>query len=310
MESLSAIGVFVQAAEIGSFVAAGRVLGISASAVSKSIGRLEEKLGVRLFHRSTRNITLTAEGARFLERCRRVLNELEAAGEELQQTSSKPQGGLRVSLPMIGKPFLPVFAEFQLLYPDIQLDLEFADRLVDVITEGFDAVIRSGSLKDSGLSARCLGSYRMIAVGSPAYFERYGIPARPRDLQGHRCIHFRFPQTGKLQNWTIREGDEPELELPRTIICNSVEGRVCFALKGLGISYAADFMVREYLASGELLTVLEEYSNETSTFNLLWPSGRLVPPKLRVLIDFLSSRIPFLSHSSAQAPGLNQAIIA
>jgi DNA-binding transcriptional LysR family regulator len=295
MESLSAIGVFVQAAEIRSFVAAGRVLGISASAVSKSISRLEEKLGVRLFHRSTRNITLTAEGALFLDRCRRVIAELEAAGDELQQMSSTPRGILRVSLPMIGGHFLPVFAEFQSLYPDIQLDLDFTDRLVDVISEGFDAVIRSGAPKDSSLSSRCLGRYRMVAVGAPGYFAKHGKPVTPRDLLGHSCIHFRFPQTGKLQSWSIGNGmDEQGLDLPRSIICNSVEGRVCFALKGLGITYAADFMVRDTLLTGELTSVLDEYTLETSVFNLLWPSGRFVPPKLRVLIDFLSSRIPFL----------------
>ncbi|MGU9827362.1 LysR family transcriptional regulator [Pseudomonas sp. LF242] len=295
MDSLGGMAVFVQAGEVGSFVGAGRNLGISASAVSKSIARLEVKLGVRLFHRSTRSLTLTAEGTRFLQRCRRVIQELEAAGEELRQTASLPQGPLRVSLPMIGKPFLPVFADFQLLYPDIQLDLEFTDRLVDIIGEGFDAVVRSGMPKDSGLSARCLGRYRMLAVGSPGYFARHGLPTRPRDLLEHRCIHFRFPDTGKLQRWLIREPEQPELELPRTLISNSVEGRVCFALKGLGITYAADFMVREYLASGELCAVLEPYSEETSTFNLLWPSGSQVPLKLRVLIDFLSRRIGFLS---------------
>ena len=295
MESLSAIGVFVQAAEIRSFVAAGRVLGISASAVSKSISRLEEKLGVRLFHRSTRNITLTAEGALFLDRCRRVIAELEAAGDELQQMSSTPRGSLRVSLPMIGGQFLPVFAEFQSLYPDIQLDLDFTDRLVDVISEGFDAVIRSGAPKDSSLSSRCLGRYRMVVVGAPGYFAKHGKPVHPRDLLDHSCIHFRFPQTGKLQSWVIGNGmDEHGLDLPRSIICNSVEGRVCFALKGLGITYAADFMVRDGLLTGELTTVLDEFTLETSVFNLLWPSGRFVPPKLRVLIDFLSSRIPFL----------------
>jgi len=296
MDSLGGIGVFVQAAEIRSFVGAGRALGISASAVSKSVARLEEKLGVRLFHRSTRNISLTAEGARFLERCRRVIAELEAAGEELQQTSSRPQGNLRVSLPMIGKHFLPVFAEFQALYPDIQLDLEFTDRLVDVITEGFDAVVRSGTPKDSSLSARCLGSYRMIVVGAPLYFAARGKPVQPRDLLDHSCIHFRFPQTGKLQSWVFSDdAEDPELDLPRSIICNSVEGRVCFALKRLGVIYAADFMVREALLSGELVSVLDEYTRATSVFNLLWPSGRQVPPKLRALIDFLSSRIPFLS---------------
>ncbi|OPA86277.1 LysR family transcriptional regulator [Pseudomonas fluorescens] len=295
MDSLSGMAVFVQAAQMGSFVGAGKHLGISASAVSKSIARLEEKLEVRLFHRSTRSLTLTAEGTRFLQRCRRIIQELEAAGEELRQTASSPQGPLRVSLPMIGKPFLPVFAEFQLLYPDIQLDLEFSDRLVDIIAEGFDAVIRSGVPKDSGLSARCLGRYRMLAVGSPDYFARHGKPARPRDLAEHRCIHFRFPDTGKLQRWMIQEDAQTERELPCTLICNSVEGRVCFALKGLGITYAADFMVREYLASGELRSVLEAYSEENGTFNLLWPSGRQVPLKLRALIDFLSDRIGFLS---------------
>lgn len=296
MESLSAIGVFVQAAEVRSFVAAGGALGISASAVSKSISRLEEKLEVRLFHRSTRTITLTAEGARYLDRCRRVLAELEAAGDELRETSSAPRGALRVSLPMIGKLFLPVFAEFQLQYKDIQLDLEFSDRLVDVINDGFDAVVRSGAPKDSNLSARCLGSYRMIAVGSPAYFAEHGIPQRPCELVNHSCIHFRFPRTGKLQNWVLRrEQDEPEVELPRSIICSTVEGRFCFALHGLGITYAADFVVREALANGDLIAVLDQYTHESSTFNLLWPSGRSVTPKLRVLIDFLSSRIPFLS---------------
>ncbi|NWA24562.1 LysR family transcriptional regulator [Pseudomonas gingeri] len=296
MESLSAIGVFVQTAQAGSFVASGRSLGISASAVSKSISRLEAKLAVRLFHRSTRNITLTAEGARFLERCRRVMAELEAAGEELQQTSATPSGSLRVSLPMIGKHFLPVFAEFQRRYPEIQLDLDFTDRLVDVITEGLDAVVRSGTPKDSSLSARCLGSYRMIAVGAPAYFSIHGTPIRPVDLLNHTCIHFRFPQTGKLQTWAIRESPtDAEISLPRSIICNSVEGRICFALQGLGITYAADFMVREALKAGELATVLEQYSNETSTFNLLWPSGKQVTPKLRALIDFLSAHVPFLA---------------
>lgn len=293
MESLSAIGVFVQAAEARSFVAAGRALGISASAVSKSISRLEEKFGVRLFHRSTRSITLTAEGAQFVERCRRVLAELEAASEELSQNASAPQGALRISLPMIARPFLPIFGEFQRLYPDIQLDVEFTDRLVDVISEGFDAVIRSGVQKDSGLSARPLGTYRMLIVGSPDYFARRGVPLCPEALLKHSCIHFRFPKSGKLQTWGFTRDDHPlELELPRSMVCNSVEGRMSFALQGLGITYAADFVVRDALAEGQLVEVLGDYTHEGGHFNLLWPSGRQVTPKLRAFIDFFAVHMP------------------
>ncbi|MGF6208054.1 LysR family transcriptional regulator [Pseudomonas frederiksbergensis] len=294
MESLNAIGVFVAAAEARSFVGAARALGISASAVSKSIARLEARFGVRLFHRSTRSITLTAEGTQFVERCRRVLAELEVAGEELSQNVSLPQGPLRISLPMIAKPFVSIFGEFQSRYPEIQLDLEFTDRLTDVITEGFDAVIRSGVPRDSGLSARPLGTYRMLTVASPAYLASRGVPLQPEDLHQHACIHFRFPKSGKLQAWLFNRDEQPvELELPRSMICNSVEGRMDLAVQGLGITYAADFVVREALADGRLVEVLEAFTWEKGQFNLLWPSGRQVPPKLREFIEFLMSHTPF-----------------
>lgn len=293
MDSLSAISVFVQAAEVRSFVAAGRAMGISASAVSKSVARLEAKLGVRLFNRSTRNISLTPEGAQYLARCRRVMAELEAAGEELTQSSSLAQGKLRVSLPMIAKTFLPVFAAFQHQYPNVQLDIQFTDRLVDVITEGFDVVIRSGVPKDSGLSARPLGNYRMLTVASPGYLTRRGIPQCPEQLLQHACIHFRFPKSGKLQAWVFIRDDHPvAIDLPISIVCNSVEGRMAFALDGLGITYAADFVIRDELASGELVEVLDDYTAEGGQFNVLWPSGRQLTPKLRAFIDFFAEHMP------------------
>ncbi|MBV6749113.1 MULTISPECIES: LysR family transcriptional regulator [Pseudomonas] len=294
MDSLSAIGVFVQAAEARSFVAAGRFLGISASAVSKSMARLEEKLGVRLFHRSTRSIALTGEGMLYLERCKRVLGELDAANAELSQLSSMPQGRLRISLPMIGKPFLPVFTQFQRRYPDIQLDLEFTDRVVEVIEEGFDAVIRTGEPKDSGLSARPLGGFRMLVAGSPAYFSRRGVPLTPADLWAHACIHFRYPLTGKLQSWMLSgAGEDAEAGLPCSMVCNAQDGRTAFAVEGLGLIYVADFLIARELENGELITVLDSFTQETGQFNVLWPSGRHVVPKLRAFIDFLQEHLPF-----------------
>ena len=204
MENLGGFVVFVQVAETRSFVAAGRALGLSASAIGKRIARLEARLNVRLFHRSTRSITLTAEGTRFLERCRRVIAELDAAEQELTQSVEAPRGRLRVSLPTIGTLLLPVLADFMAAYPEIELDIDFSDRIVDVIDEGFDVVLRTGHPTDSRLSSRLLGHFRQHLVASPDYLERHGTPRTPADLAQHRCLHYRFPSSGKLEIWPLR----------------------------------------------------------------------------------------------------------
>lgn len=292
MDSLSGFIVFVQVAETRSFVAAGRLLGVSASAVGKSVARLEKKLGVRLFHRSTRSITLTAEGTLFLERSRRILAEIEAAELELSQATATPRGRLRVSLPMVSTLVLPVLGEFMRTYPEIELDLDFTDRMVDVIEEGFDAVVRTGEPADSRLTARQLGSFQMLLVASPEYLEKRGIPKRPADLAGHACLHYRFPNTGKLEVWPLRRGAEAsELLLPTSMICNNIETRVCFALQGLGIACLPDFAIRNALVEGRLHTILDKYVERSGTFRVLWPASRHPAPKLRVFVDFLSERI-------------------
>jgi len=291
MESLNSLNVFVQVAEARSFVGAGRVLGITASAVGKSIVRLEERLGVRLFHRSTRSITLTAEGAQFLHRSRRILLEIEEAEAELTQTAQAPRGRLKVSLPLVTEPFLPVLAEFKKTWPDVDLDLSFSDRRVDVVEEGYDAVVRSGDVADSRLSARHLGQYRMILVGSPDYFNRQGVPQRPEDLLNHACIQFRYPNTGKLQRWPLPPAHpQPEWQLPASMVCNNLQARVCFAVKGIGIAYLPDFAIREWLDDGRLVQVLDDCS-EAGVFRILWPSGRHLTPKLRAFIDFLHQHL-------------------
>ncbi|CDH21726.1 putative transcriptional regulator with periplasmic binding protein domain (LysR family) (fragment) [Xenorhabdus bovienii str. kraussei Quebec] len=169
MDNFSVLEVFVRVSEVRSFTAAGNQLGVSSSAISKAISRLEEKLRVRLFHRSTRTVTLTPEGTLFLKRCRRILNEIEAAENELSQSQSVPSGKLKVSMPSIGVLFMPKFAEFSQQYPEIELEIDSTDGLVDLIEEGFDAVIRTGEPADSRLMARVLGSYKRVIVGSPTY---------------------------------------------------------------------------------------------------------------------------------------------
>jgi DNA-binding transcriptional LysR family regulator len=290
---LNGLQAFVQAAETRSFVAAGQRLGLSASAIGKSVAKLEEKLGVRLMQRSTRRIHLTAEGELFLARSQRILADLEDAREELAHHMDSPRGRLRVSLPAIGyRLLLPVLPEFTTRYPDIALDLDFSDRMVDVIDEGFDAVVRSGPLRDSRLQARALGSFRWAIVGTPVYLARRGVPQRPRDLLQHACLQYRFVTTGKLEEWRLQADPEGPLPpLPVALTSSNLEGLIHAALRDLGLAFLPDFTVREALAAGTLQAVLSDYTQDSGHFSVLWPAHRQVSPRLRVWLDFLCARL-------------------
>ncbi|NIF20422.1 LysR family transcriptional regulator [Candidatus Pantoea multigeneris] len=300
MESMTGMTFFIHAAETRSFSAAGRILGVSSSAVGKGIARLEQRLGVRLLHRSTRSITLTAEGAMFLERCRRILQELEAAEQELLETQQNPKGRLRVSLPLVSALVMPSMTAFMARYPDIELDLDFTDTLVDVINDGFDAVIRTGELADSRLMSRQLGKFQLQLVASPAYLARHPVPLVPADLQQHACLQHKFPSTGRFEHWplVIPEGQMAPV-LPASMICNTTEVLIDVARAGLGIACLPDFMVKQAIAAGELIVVLRDYTQHQGVFRILWPSSRYQTPKLRAFIDFMSS------HLFPEVPGVN-----
>ncbi|CDG11468.1 LysR-family transcriptional regulator [Serratia marcescens subsp. marcescens Db11] len=291
MESLGSLDVFVRVSESRSFTAAGQQLGISASAVSKTIARLEERLSVRLFHRSTRTVNLTPEGALFLERCRRILSEVKEAEAELLQTRGTPQGKLRISLPSLGTLFMPKLGDFKRRYPEIELDIDYSDRLVDVIEEGFDAVIRSGTPSDSRLVARRLGTCRKVFVGAPGYFSKVGMPRKPEDLTSHARLHYRFPSTGKLDVWPLGDKSEIIPERPASMVTNTLDPQVCFAEQGLGIAYLPEIAVRRQLEQGSLVTVLDDYDRENMVFHVLWPSGRHLSVKIRLFVDFVTSHL-------------------
>ncbi|MBB5608126.1 MULTISPECIES: LysR family transcriptional regulator [unclassified Janthinobacterium] len=292
MDNLAGFTAFVQAAETRSFVAAGRVLGISASAIGKSIARLEERLGVRLFHRNTRSITLTSEGSVFLERCRRILGEIEAAELELSNSKNAPQGRLKVSLPLVGSLLNPVLAAFVRAYPQVELDLDFTDRRVDVIEEGYDAVVRAGESADSRLMSRQLGLFQLQIVASPAYLARHGTPAAPEDLARHTCLLYKFPSSGKIEAWPLPAWSGLlAAGLPTVLSCNNVDTLLHFAESGLGLAALPDFAVRTAREAGRLLPVLGQHTQHTGAFRILWPGSRHVSPKLRALIDFLAEHV-------------------
>lgn len=292
MDSLGGMAIFVRVAELRSFVAAGRRLGISASAVSKAVARLEEKLNVRLFQRSTRSVSLTMEGGLFLDRCRRILAEVAAAESELTSTTYGPQGRLRISLPLVSGLMLPVLSNFAHLYPQIELDLDFSDRLVDVIDEGFDAVVRTGELSDSRLMSKRLGASRFVCVGAPAYFKRHGTPTHPDDLTQHACLLHRFPSTGLTEKWPLRR-DHRDIDFRpvASMTSNHVETLLHMAIQGHGIACLPDFAVQSAVDSNTLATVLDEWAGASSTFWVLWPSNRQVLPRVRAFVDYMTENL-------------------
>jgi len=290
LDSLDDFAVFVQVADSRSFAETARLSGVSASAIAKRMARLEERLKVRLLHRSTRSVTLTAEGGMFLARCRRVLDEVQGAEHELSRASGTPRGRLKVSLPMVGMLFLPLLAEFMRTHPDIDLHLDLSDRMVNIVEEGFDAVLRTGEPDSSALSARTLGSWPLLLVASPAYLSVRGRPERPADLAGHSCLHHCFNSTGKLERWPlVWSADQGEVDLPVSMVSNNLEGRLCFAENGLGIACLPAFSVRDALDAGRLEVVLSAFTElRQTTFRIFWPSSRHPSPKVRALIDFLA----------------------
>ncbi|PYE44067.1 DNA-binding transcriptional LysR family regulator [Rhizobium sp. PP-F2F-G20b] len=293
MDRLTGLGAFVRTADLGSFVAAGRVLGLSPSAVGKAVTRLESQLGVRLFQRSTRSLRLTEEGRAFHERCRHILDDLDDAQETLLRTRETPRGRVKISAPIVAYHLLlPVLSEFLLLYPEIELDLDFTDRIVDLIDEGVDVAIRSGQLPDSRIMVRMLRPFRMLLCASPAYLEKRGTPACPRDLSTHVGIGFRYPNSGKIQDWPLmRPAGEPDVRIRHVLTCNNMEALRGAVLRGLGIGCMPDFLAAASLRNGELTPLLLDHLDAPGQFNLIWPSSRHLSPKVRVIVDFISKRL-------------------
>ncbi len=295
MDKLTGMLAFVKTADLGSFVAAGRALEVSASAVGKAVARLEREVGVRLLQRSTRSIQLTAEGRLFHERCRRILDDLDDAQAMLSHAMEVPRGKLRVSAPIVGYHFLmPLVPDFLARYPEVELDINFSDRTIDLIDEGVDVAIRSGDLRDSRLISRPLQHFRLLLCASSGYLARCGTPAAVRDLEQHAAVRFRHPDSGKLLDWPLLPSpaaDPAEPRLRTVLACNNIEAVLGAALRGIGIACMPDFLVREALADGRLVSVLDAQMGPGGQFKALWPSSRHLSPKVRVFVDHLGAQL-------------------
>jgi len=292
MENLVTLKVFLHVAEARSFTLVGRQLGLSSSAIGKTVRRLEDRVGVRLFHRNTRTIALTQEGHSFAEGCRRILCEVEAIEQQFKQTRGKPSGRLRVGLTLVGTIILPILGRFMQTYPDVELDMDFTDRTIDIVEGGYDVVVCSGVAKDSRLKTRCLGRYGHLVVGAPGYFDRAGVPQTPPDLARHACLHQKHWGSGKLQPWPLlRPESESELTLPVTAVSSAIEPLVSLAESGAGLTCVPDFAVRKQILEGSLVAVLDRFVENDGSLRAVWPASDYVSPKLRAFVGFLAKHL-------------------
>lgn len=282
----------VLSVEHDGFSGAARHLGVTASAVSKTVTRLEARLGVRLLSRSTRKLTLTPEGAAFVARGRRILAEMEDAEQEVMRFRATPSGVLRMnSLVAFGLHQLPpVLPEFLRRYPDIELDLAISDRLIDMVEEGADLAVRAGALPDSSLVARKICDIERMICASPAYLKKHGVPRTPDDLLRHNCLHIGgHPQ---LRRWPFDDpagADQVRIIEPRgTVIANNAESVLQLALLGVGVIRLGDMLVGEHVRAGRLVAVLTDVHHvEPVPLYALYPQARLRSSKVAAMVDFL-----------------------
>ncbi|SCX71873.1 LysR family transcriptional regulator [Variovorax sp. EL159] len=295
MEPLNHLESFVQSAEGGSFSAAARRLGLTPAAVSKNVARLEARLGVRLFQRSTRRLTLTEGGERFLAQIGGALATLQEAVAGIDKDDGQPAGTLKVSM---GQAFgrehvLPMLGDFLARYPAIQPDWHFDNQQVDLVGEGFDAAIGGGIELPAGLVARELSRIHVVAVAAPAYLQGRALPEQPADLARLDTLLRRSSPTGRLRSWTLRHanGEETAVDLPRPrAIFNDPEAIAHAALMGLGVAMLPMPFVERGLRSGGLVRLLPEWHQDAGTVWLYYPSKKLLPPKTRVFVDFVLER--------------------
>lgn len=290
MNRLQDLEVFVQVVQSGNFAKAATALNINPSAISRRISHLEDQLGIRLFNRTTRSLSLTDVGKRYFNRCLSILADLEDADREAKQHSEAPQGLLHINCSILfaHRHLLTRIPEFLLQYPRLSIQLILADDVIDVVSEGIDVAIRIGELADSSLISRRLVSDRRIICAAPAYLDRYGIPKTPDDLAIHNCLTLNAYKT-TLNQWRFRDRSGlREISVSGNFTVNSGAALYDAVLAGLGIARVTEFLANRALQSGQLIRLLSQYEDESDIgIYAIFPSNRYLLPKVQCFIEFL-----------------------
>lgn len=286
MDKLNAINLFCKVIETQSFTQAAKQMNISLAMASKLVSQLEEFLNVRLLHRTTRKITPTEAGMLYYQRCVPIINDLKDAEDSISDIASSLQGSISISLPMdFGTRFIaPHLNQFLEQYPNVTLNLEFSDRRVDVVAEGYDLVLRIGRLEDSSLFVKKIGASDNIIVASPAYLAKFGTPAHPSELANHQCLVYHTHRA-----WKFNIGNEQVIFQPQARVqSNNGSALVAMAKAGQGIINSPKFLLKNELQSGALVPILTEAHQAQFDISLLYPHRRFLSPKVKVFMAFLA----------------------
>ncbi|WP_291591511.1 LysR family transcriptional regulator [Comamonas sp. UBA7528] len=290
-ELRSHLDAFITSADEGSFSAAARLLGLTPAAISKSVGQLETRLGVRLFQRSTRHLALTTDGERLYAQVRLPWSEINDALTDLRQGAGKPAGTLKLALAhTVGREYIvPLLGEFVRRYPDVVPDLHFDNRQVDIVAEGFDVAIGGGIELTDALIARELAHLRIVLVASPAYLKTHRMPEHPQDLARHQGLLRRSLATGRLMPWALKnkEGQELVASVRPAIVMDDPEAMARAAATGMGVALLPLPHALPLLDSGALVRVLPDWYAESRPLSIYYTSRKLVPAKVRVFVDYI-----------------------
>jgi DNA-binding transcriptional LysR family regulator len=292
MDKYQEMRVFSAVVEASSFVGAADSLDMSKAAVSRYVSELEQRLGVRLLHRTTRRLSLTPEGEVFLARCREILSSIEASEVEITTRSVSVSGLLKVSVPVsFGiRHMAPLWPDFLDLHPQLNLDVQLADRLIDLVDEGFDLAIRIARLEDSSLISRQIAATRLVLCAAPSYLERRGLPAHPSDLATHDVVGYSLLATG--DQWQFEGPDGPvSVKVRPRFWSNNGDSCIAACVQGAGIQLQPTFLIDEELRRGALVEVLPQYQAATLGIYAVYPTRKFVLPKVRALIEFLDERL-------------------
>lgn len=289
MDRHTEIRSFVLVAEKGSFAAAALIEGVTPVVMGRRLDGLEARLGVRLMHRSTRGLTLTALGEQFLEQCRQLLRDFDTVESGISADRSSVRGHLVISAPAaFGRRHIaPHAPAFRATYPELKLSFNFTDSVVDLVREGYDMALRIGEVTDPNYVAVPLYPNRRVVCGTPDYFERHGVPRTPEDLANHNCLAFNL-QGGQQRGWNfMRDGKLTAVRVDGDLACNDGELLYTWVKEGLGIGWRSTWEIQAELKRGELVTVLDEFAAPSYPIQAVYPQQRYLPAKIRHCIDYL-----------------------
>jgi LysR family transcriptional regulator for bpeEF and oprC len=290
IDRLHGISVFLSVVETRNFSETARTLGVTTSAVSASVQRLEQRLGVRLLNRTTRRVLPTLEGQEYYERCKQAIADLDQAEASLGRSAELPSGRLRISMPaaLARMWLIPRLPEFNQAYPAVALEIVAGDFLAPASREGMDAAIQVGELPSSRLVVRKLASVDYVVSAAPQYLAEHGTPKTPADLGHHHCLGYRRPRNGQIRQWAFSTGTLASVpDAARAMVLNSGDAQIAAAIAGLGLAQVAEFYARPALQAGSLVEVLAGYKMHAYDISVVFQQRKRVAPRLRVFIDFL-----------------------